>query len=262
MTKVLQHTLPYDIRARRPLPGIAPLDMAEWIHIDEAYGDQMQLRGQLLAEKRELVLGMDPSAMPAAQELLALVLEQLPSRGFICEQTRVQRPDGEWVDLDWQDPMGTLGLLVQEDLCLLQKRGDEHVLTAAVLCFPSSWTLSQKLMKPLVAIHVPVEEYDENLARRVQRLFDGVRPGRPLWRFNVLWYGTYMLHYPRQEFDTRAYLGQPDAPYLRSERQCLVRLEKSDAVVFSIHTFMLDGDRGRKLMQADTAAGAALPAQG
>ena len=28
----------------------------------------------------------------------------------------------------------------------------------------------------------------------------------------------------------------PDRPYIRSERQCLVRLPKTGAVVFSIHT--------------------------
>ena len=64
------------------------------------------------------------------------------------------------VAIDRGDPMGTLGHLVQEDLCLMEKRGEEHVLTAAVLCFPASWRLADKIGRPLEAIHVPVPEYD------------------------------------------------------------------------------------------------------
>jgi hypothetical protein len=56
----------------------------------------------------------------------------------------------------------------------MERRGDEHVLTAAVLCFPASWHLADKIGRPLTTIHVPVKVYDETLARRVQRLFDGV----------------------------------------------------------------------------------------
>ena len=106
--------------------------------------------------------------------------------GYVISAKEVRRPDGVRVPLDRADPMATLGHLVQEDLCLMEKRGQQHVLTAAVLCFPASWRLADKIGRPLTAIHAPVAEYDDALARRVQRLFDGVQPGRPLWRFNAL----------------------------------------------------------------------------
>jgi len=100
----------------------------------------------------------------------------------------VTRPDGARIPIDRADPLGTLGHLVQEDLCLMERRGAEHVLTGAVLCFPASWRLSEKVGRPMIGIHEPVREYDATLARRVQRLLDGVRTGRPLLRFNVLTY--------------------------------------------------------------------------
>ena len=109
----------------------------------------------------------------------------------------VRRPDGVTVAIDRADPLGTLGHLVQEDLCLMEKRNEAHVLTAAVLCFPASWRLAEKIGRPLEAIHAPVPEYDPKLARRVQRLFDGVQPGRPLWRVNALRYADPALHQPR-----------------------------------------------------------------
>ncbi|GGB15491.1 heme-dependent oxidative N-demethylase family protein [Allosediminivita pacifica] len=235
---ILQSRLPYDIDAARKLPGIAPLDPADWLMVDEAFADQMALRETLLRDRRDDVLRLDPAAMPAALELLDTVIAALPE-DFHATDTAITRPDCARVTLDRTDPMGTLGHLVQEDLCLLEKRGEEHVLTGAVLCFPASWTLSEKVLKPLTAIHVPVPEYDADIARRVQRLFDGVKPGRPLWRFNALRYDDPSLHHPRTESAPKALDHPDDAPFLRSERQCILRLPQTGAVVFSIHTFVV-----------------------
>ena len=92
--------------------------------------------------------------------------------------------------------------------------------------------------RPLIAIHDPVEVYDAALAPRVQRLFDAIRPEAPLWRANALLYANPALFQPE-----RALPGTPEAAapprYFRSERQCLVRLPQSRAVVFSIHTYLM-----------------------
>jgi hypothetical protein len=148
------------------------------------------------------------------------------------------------VAIDWQAPLATLGLICQEDFCLLERPegSPEHVLTGAVLCFPASWTLSEKFMRPLIGIHHTVDSYDEMLAKRVQRLFDGVQMGRPLWRFNALWYHSPELFAPRRENDPRDDSHGADAPYMRSEKQVVLRLPKSRAVVFSIHTYMVHRD--------------------
>jgi hypothetical protein len=121
----------------------------------------------------------------------------------------------------------------------LQKQGDEHVLTGAVLCFPASWTLAEKFMKPLVRIHKPVDSYDANIAKRVQRLFDGVRVGRPVWRFNALHYADAELFHPRTE-DAPREDDYEEQRFLRSEKQVIMRLPETDAVVFAIHTFVVE----------------------
>ncbi len=238
---ILQDAIPYDVLSPRPLPGVAPFAMPDWLHVDSAYAAQMAERGRLLDSARAEVLWMDPGALPAAQELLEMVLAHLPE-GFAQAGACVTCPDGRVVRLDRQDPLQTLGRLVQEDLCLLVREGDEHVLKGAVLCFPASWTLAEKAGKPLVRIHAPVAEYDPDIARRVQRLFDGVQPGRPLWRFNALWYVDPALHQPRGEHAPRRPTAPAAARFLRSERQCLVRLPQSGAVVFSIHTYVVTSD--------------------
>ena len=82
-------------------------------------------------------------------------------------------------------------------------------------------------------------DYTDDIARRVQRLFDGVRPGMPIWRFNALWYEDPSLYQPRAESEPRPLTEAGKTPYLRSERQVLWRLPDSEAVLFTIHTFVL-----------------------
>lgn len=238
---ILQTHIPYDVTAPRPLPGIAPLEMADWLIADEAYAGQITERARLLREARDKVLWMAPDALEAAQELLEMVLAHLPA-GFARDRGRVLCPDGRSVTPDPADPLGSLGHIVQEDLCLMVREGEEHVLKAAILCFPASWTLAEKAGRPLIGIHEPVQSYDDNIARRVQRLFDGVREGRPLWRFNALWYDDPTLFQPRSEHAPRTPVGSADAQYFRTERQSLVRLPRTQAVVFSIHTFVVARD--------------------
>jgi len=238
MTAILQQNLPPDMAERRALPGIVPLDPATWLRVDEAFAAQMAERARLLSDRRDDVIAVTGGAGPAMDELLQFVLDWLAEHGasYDISAKEVRRPDGVTVAIDRADPMGTLGHLVQEDLCLMEKRADEHVLTAAVLCFPASWRLADKIGRPLTAIHVPVPEYDDGIARRVQRLFDGVQPGRPLWRFNALNYADPALHQPRSRVTPSE---TADLPYLRSERQCVLRLPQTRACVFSIHTWVI-----------------------
>ena len=91
----------------------------------------------------------------------------------------------------------------------------------------------------MIGIHEPVREYDATLARRVQRLLDGVRAGRPLWRFNVLTYADPALFQPRSAQAPRRSQDGEGHSYRRSERQCLLRLPRTGAVAFSIHTYVV-----------------------
>ena len=222
--------------ADRPLPGIQALVGTDWITVDDAYGAQMAERERLLAERPHEVLACLSDAHAPARELLEQVLKVLADRpDFTVLPDSVQRPDGQSVPLDRANPLRTLGSLVSEDLCLLQKIGDTHVLTAAVLCFPASWTLAEKIGKPLIGVHAPVAAYDAALAGRVQRLFDGVKPGRPIWRANLLGYKDPDLFQPRSE-NARRQRDESAEIYERSERQVIWRLPETNAVVFTIHT--------------------------
>lgn len=245
MSDAFHKSLPFsawsDPRLSR-LPGILPLDPSEWIVVDEAFAGQMALRDALIADRREDVVRFSIDAMDVAKELLEMVVEAIGGLpGYKIGPAAVTRPDGVTVPLDRADPLSTAGRLVQEDLCILQLVGHEHVLTGAVLCFPASWSLEEKFMRPLIGIHEPIQSYDSDVARRVQRLFDAIRPERPLWRANMHLWNEATLFAPRAEDSPRPRVYYP-APFVRSERQCLLRLPVSGAVVFSIHTYLLSSE--------------------
>jgi hypothetical protein len=253
---ILHAALPFapwtDPRTRR-LPGVQPLDMADWLRVDAVYAAQMALRDRLIAETPGTVHAVLPEARAAAAELLTLVLPRLPGLGFRPAEGAMVRPDGVTVAIDRAEPLLTLGRLLQEDFCLMQEDGrGEHRLTGAILCFPAGWTLAEKLGQPLMRIHAPIPVYDAEMGRRVQRLMDSVRPEAPLWRMNANASGA-PLYNPQPEDQPRGG-SRAGLPYVRCERQCLVRLAESRAVVFSIHSYVVRKDD----LTEDQAAALAL----
>ena len=241
---ILQSALPFapwaDPRTRR-MPGILPMEAGDWLRVDDAFAAQMAERDRLIAECRDAVHALSDRGHAAAGELLDAVIADVAAKpGYVVTPEAVTRPDGVTVALNRSQPLITAGRLVQEDFCLLERaEGEaEHILTGAILCFPASWTLAEKFLKPLIAIHVPVSVYDADIAKRVQRLFDAIRPGQGLWRQNALLYADPTLHHPRTE-DAPRVKPVGEAPYIRSERQGLARLPRTQAVVFSIHTYLI-----------------------
>jgi len=208
-------------------PGLAPLDMTEWTVRHADFAAQMTRRREVLAEHSDVVLGALAESEPAENELLGMVLTHLgdgPRRLTLEERFC---------------PLTALGNLVAEDFCILlpDAASGEYVLAAAVLCFPSRWLLSEKLGRPLTVVHDPVPDYDATLARRVNRVFEVLAPARPLVRVNWGLHPTPELFLPLGRLEKRengAHEGRD--PYLRTERQTLVKLPETGAVAFGIKT--------------------------
>ena len=236
---IFQKSIPYNTTYPK-LPGTRPISPDEWIICDDAFSQQMALRDELIKTRRDKVLAISDQAYEAAVELSKMALEfSIKSLGYQKSSDEVIRPDEVSLKIDLSDPMEFLGRLVQNDFCILQKVGEEHVLTAASLCFPASWSLEEKFLKPLIDIHTPVKEYNEEIAKRVQRLFDGLQVSRPVWRFNALFYEDPHLFQPRSINQPRKKPAPNQVNYFRSERQTLIKLPETRAIVFGIHTFVL-----------------------
>lgn len=239
-----------DPRTARP-PGLMPLDMREWTVRHADFDAQMAYRRHLLAEHPEVVLGAMSEGEDPAEELLEMLLAHL---GDSRPLTRAER----------FCPLTAIGRLVAEDFCVLMPdaASGEYRLAAAVLCFPSRWLLSEKLGRPLTPIHTPVPGYQGDLARRVNRVFEALRPERPLQRVNWSVHPNPELFLPQGEsFKSADLEPEPGARFfLRTERQTLVRLPRTGAVAFGIKTSVTPVDHLAPAVAAGLArALSALP---
>jgi len=193
---------PWMAEKPRRLPGIQPVPAGEWLWRDEVFAPQMAYREALLRDCRTDVFRETPDSRPAQAELLQTVLGALDD-GYTRAGDVVTRPDGGRVDITEDAPIIAAARLVQEDLLLMEWQNGEPALSAAVLCFPASWTLEEKFTRGLAGIHGNVGEYDDDMAKRVQRMFMAIRPEQPLWRANFLRYAEAELHQPRRVEDQK-----------------------------------------------------------
>ncbi|MEL6583144.1 MAG: DUF3445 domain-containing protein [Pseudomonadota bacterium] len=226
---------PWTDRVLSRIPGMRPVE-GPVFRRDECFAGQMALRDQLYDERAEEISALRPEGAAALDECLGVMLAELRAGGeYTVNDSEVRRPDGVVVSLS--DPLEALARLVQEDVLLLEGPRGEHRLMGGTLAFPSRWSLRQKLGRNLLGIHKPVTFYPDNIAPRVQRLFDAMRAGQALWRMNWIFYPVPDHFTPAHE-GTKLEKGwsETDALYLRCERQTLFRLPETGAVVFTIKT--------------------------
>jgi hypothetical protein len=221
------------------LPGLQPVAPGQWIQRDDAFAAQMAYRDRLIGERFEDVVAAQPYVSQAERDLLLAIIAAIAETpGYKRIAETVVRPDGVRVNLTGSRPLVAAARLVQEDLLLLEAGQPGHVLVAGVLCFPASWSLRQKIGRGLMGIHAPVDRYDAGMGQRVERILTALQPGKAVWRANVLCYNDPNLFQPRLESERRPF--DPAKPlWVRVERQTLMRLSPSNAIVFTIHTHIV-----------------------
>ena len=221
----------------RRLPGIQPVKAGEWLLRDDAFAAQMGYRDALISTRLNTVFRAAPESLPMQEELLETVLAALDS-GY-KKGRAVLRPDGVSVPLDGA-PLLTAARLVQEDLLIMDMAAEPR-LTAAALCFPASWSLDEKFGAGLMAIHGYVDEYTDEMATRVRRMFEAIRPEQPLLRAIFLRYAEADLHQPLRNGEEKP--APKNDGFVRVERQTLRKLPRTGAVVFGIHTYVIRWDQ-------------------
>ncbi|HWG07244.1 MAG TPA: DUF3445 domain-containing protein [Beijerinckiaceae bacterium] len=193
--------LPFAAGPYRLAMGLVPLESGPF-EIDGCYPSEMALRSGLLADRRRSVLAAMPGSESARHELLAAVARRLSTDHAMWFSRDGSRLRNLLTDETWDlaspalDPLEIAGRLVQEDLCILQPGADGPVLTAAILCFPSHWRLSDKIGRGIAAIHAPVPGFEDRLAAPVGRVLAQLPAGRCLARLNWALDDDPRLHQP------------------------------------------------------------------
>lgn len=234
---------PYDGRVHPFTLGVKPLDPAAWIEPDGACAEHLREKWRLFEAGPAAVFRAEPHTRTAQLETLVLLLDHLKSHFPDLYDHRdghvTIKPLGRTVAIEDYEhaPLALAGLLVQEDLCLIEPGPAGHRLTAALLCFPSSWSLSEKIGKPLLAVHEPVPGYADDLSDRVERLFSRLPHGQILWRMNWSLDHGEELHRPVPDKPTgwlRCVNELLDVVFIRVERQTIRRLPQTGFILFTI----------------------------
>jgi hypothetical protein len=241
--------------------GLRALEPSRWLEVDDLHGADVDQKRRLLERCPEQVLAVvadpDGRVAAAAQELLDRLVAHLATHHPALDRT---------VD-ESRHPVDSAGRLTQEDWCVhLPDDQDRWRLVAASVCFPTRWDLTTKIGRTLREIHAPVPLYDQQLADPMDAYFARMRPQQAVWRLNWNITDDPVLHQPHH--DTAS---SPPAAHevggrvwLRVERQTLVKLPRTGAIVFGIRVHVDPLDSMAHDVETLTrlrAALAALPAE-
>jgi hypothetical protein len=232
---------------------IVPLQRSDWFRVEETYDTAISERKSLLESVPELTYCTNNPHSLAAKEALTLGVR------FLCERysERFTLSEAGMRDSVFQrdyainprsnHSLQALGGVVEEDLLLLEMDPREvYRVTSICACFPSHWSIHQKLGQSLAEIHESVPNLNENLRSKIDSMMKNLPPERPVTRINMLvnfdprWSQFPALvkerPYPVSPLE---YSSIGDQLYLRNERETIVKLPMTLGVLFTIKTYQI-----------------------
>ncbi len=205
--------------------GLRPIGEAAWLEGGET--DPAARKDPLFAARREIVWGETPGSLAGQEEVLALVEaalgEQARDRGLPALYAAARR--------------------TPDDLVLMEKQDGAWRVSALSLCAPTFFTAKDVLGRSLAEIHGPVHGFAERFLTRVERIFEGLRPGLILQRRNWSLVNSGEPFTP-DPAPIRARIGSIDPAragaelFVRVERQTLRRLPQTGGALFTIRVWL------------------------
>ena len=227
---------PYVVGPFRWRLGLRPLDLADWLRVDEGALIEWQHKQHALAHHA-------PTAMAWLSDVEAEATETLEA---IVDHLRQHHPEHlarcGTVDPS-RHPLESAGRIITEDLVLMVEREGRLVVGGGVVAAPNRWDLRSKIGRTLAEVHAPVAQLNDQLAGPVDGFFERLRPERSWWRLGWGLLVTDDLYLPLDgtgpALPAPPQLGDADAGerlFLRVERETLRRLPRTGAVLFTIGT--------------------------
>jgi len=233
------HT-PYDGSSQPFSVGLKPIGEDVFLEPDRFLEPYLHEKEDLLSRKREAVFGAEANTEDAQDEVLNLILDNLGRYHrdrYRIGPDSVEIPEARLtIPLQGEPALLTASRLVQEDLVLMRAGPDGYRLVAASLCFPSSWSLEEKFGRSMTGIHDNVPGFNgARMGNMVARLFENLKPGQLVCRYNWSLYAEPGLHHPKpKNIRAEIYSGLLAQLFMRVERQTLRRLPGSGDLLFTI----------------------------
>ncbi len=236
---------PYDGSSVPFTIGLKKIEADQWIYSDPKLPEHLAEKDAVLDGHYDEAVQFEAASLASQQEVLERLAQHLvssqPERykrsGSVMEVMGTQRQ----VSLAAGDspPLVRAARLVQDDLALMRNDGSGHRLVAAVLCFPSGWSLREKFGKKLADVHGPVPGFGpaSRNAAVIERIFSNLVPGQPVERLNWAFFDRPDLFYPHSGHAGASLINESGelAGWIRVERQTLCKMPGSGDVLFTIH---------------------------
>lgn len=125
---------------------------------------------------------------------------------------------------------------LEPDLVLLRPDATgSFLMVAGAVCFPSSWSLGEKMGRPLHEIHAPVPGLNERLGLSISHFLRRMSAGGAWCRENWgLSSSPELNQHPSRMLPRLAETVMIDRVWLRVERQALVVLPETHGILFAI----------------------------
>jgi len=186
--------------------------------------------------QRQLWLDSDPVKYSAAQEESSPLLTETVD--VLLQEGALNTADAERCHrcASAIERFKELGRILEPDFLLLVPQTDgQFRLVGACVCFPSSWSLSEKIGRPLDFIHHVVPDLNAQIGSQISRFLSNLKPGFAWLRANwgLSRSGEWNQHPDRKlnRLDASTDFGEI---WLRIERQALVLLPRAQGVLFGI----------------------------
>lgn len=206
--------------------GLRPFSHHEWLHIDEAHDVYLAEKKRLMDAMPEKVFQAEDDTQEAQSEVLALVKDYLKAQEHLLKPQDANSP-----------ALLQAAMMIPEDLVIMRKSDDGWRLVAGSVCFPSSWSLQEKIGMHLHDVHAPVPDFNKGTknASMIERIFDNLQVGVRVERFNWSVYNDGALYHDDRSSE---HMNQETDCYLRVERQTLTKLPKTGDILFTIRIYI------------------------
>lgn len=233
----------------------------KFLDIDEHYLSEMEERGLVLKEMPHRCLAMehmDLACWDMIERCMVSLAEDYPEHfGLTCDGdnwTWENRLLGIKDDFVFGDsgslpmpPMEYMGRQLQGDFALLDQREGDLFLDAGIITCPADWSLAFDAGMSFTEWHGPVPmAHNEGIFERALKYLTAIQVGKPVRRLNWTMTVNARMDTSPETYHEWGHERTSVTPenvaekvYLRVELQVLDRMPRSNAMMFSIRTYLM-----------------------
>lgn len=252
--------------------GLTKCSPNDWLLLENTYKDITKLRSEIVDKHRQNTVLHHPMADDPIKEVYDMcvnyVLTKFPKYFVVDSENpelvhnkitdvKIPKSSTSFTSKDGVSEMiRTIARNIEEDFLILMYNEDDkqYYLRSGTFAFPSGFDPAEKLNLALKDIHGPVPLYKQRLEESMDRYFERIKVDEWIERFNWGIQTHEELYAPVEnhaapDTEVKALKAEDldfSKVFLRCERQILTRLPKTQALLFTIRTYLTPLSQIRK----------------